>query len=92
MRRITVFSSDGRWSFTPGVIDPGTTWTTALPAGNAAAVYGESLRGSALGYIIRILVPSSGTEGGHSFTLHTHVFQEAVASVPPGVAAPSADQ
>lgn len=74
MRRITVFSTEGRWSFTPGMVDPGATLASALNAANAVVVYAETLRGQAMGYVIPILPPSIGADVGESFTLHTQVF------------------
>ena len=73
MRRISVFEIEGQWSFAPGTL-ASTEWPTMLDAANAAAVYGNSLRGSCAGFVIRLLLPTPNHTDRESVVMHTHVF------------------
>lgn len=72
MRRIVITHSEGVWSFER----EGTNnfyASSPLEAAIAAQQYGESLRGQALGYIIR-LDHHGATSAEGLITLHTEVF------------------
>jgi hypothetical protein len=72
MRRIVITPNNGTWSFErPG--DGAVTADSALRAAIAAMAYGETLRGSALGYIIRLDHAGAKTPD-EMITLHIEVF------------------
>jgi hypothetical protein len=82
MRRITVVEVGPQWSFEPGA-EAGVAFATILEAAVAAAHYGESLIGNALGYIIRISLATIVFADRDSLVLHTRVFSEATAAQVP---------
>jgi hypothetical protein len=57
MRRISVFEVEGQWSFAPGTLLR-TEWPSMLESANAAVVYGNTLRGTNAGYVIRLVLTS----------------------------------
>ena len=72
MRRIVITQNNDTWSFErPG--DHAVTADSALRAAIAAMAYGETLRGSALGYIIR-LDHAGAKAPDEMITLHIEVF------------------
>jgi len=72
MRRIVITPNNGHWSFErPG--DSDVTADSPLRAAIAAMAYGETLRGSALGYIIR-LDHAAAKAPEEMITLHIEVF------------------
>lgn len=72
MRRIVITQNNGSWSFErPG--DSGVTADSPLRAAIAAMAYGETLRGAALGYIIR-LDHTAAEAPDEMITLHIEVF------------------
>ena len=73
MRRITIFEREGTWRFSaPGDIRS-PEHANALDAAIAARDYGDTLRGQALGYVIR-LQPATLEVDHAGYTLHTCVF------------------
>jgi hypothetical protein len=72
MRRIVITNNNGVWSF-EGHGSENVSAASPLDAAIAAREYGESLRGQALGYIIR-LDHARATSAEELITLHTHVF------------------
>jgi len=72
MRRIVITQNDGTWSFERQGQAP-VIEKSPLRAAIAAMNYGESLRGHALGYIIRLDHPTA-TSPETMITLHTEVF------------------
>lgn len=72
MRRIVITQNDSKWSFErPG--DGAVTASSPLRAAIAAMAYGETLRGAALGYIIRLDHPGARAPD-EMITLHIEVF------------------
>jgi len=72
MRRIVITRSEGVWSFNRDGADA-LYASSPLNAAIAAQEYGESLRGKALGYIIRLDHHGTTSVDG-LITLHTEVF------------------
>jgi len=72
MRRIVITHSAGVWSFERNGQEP-VYASSPLNAAIAARDYGETFRGQALGYIIRL--DHAGATGSDQWiTLHTEVF------------------
>jgi len=72
MRRIVITHSAGVWSFERNGQEP-VYASSPLNAALSAREYGETLRGQALGYIIRL--DHAGASGPDQLiTLHTEVF------------------
>ncbi len=70
MRRLLVIEDKGGWTFVhDGIVEP--SYPTALHAGNAAVEYGKTLRGQALGYIVRLQLSRVDED---TTTLFTEVF------------------
>ena len=72
LRRIVISHKNGAWSFDRQGAEP-VTADSPLRAAIAAMAYGETLRGTALGYIIRLDHPGAASPEG-MITLHTEVF------------------
>ena len=73
MRRITVFERDGSWRFSSFKREHEGGHHSALDAANAGREFGETLRGQALGYVIRLQIPYVvGSDLG--VTIYTQVF------------------
>lgn len=70
MRRLLVIEDQGGWTFVhDGIVEP--SYPTALDASNAAVKYGNTLRGQALGYIVRLQLAPGEDD---TTTLYTEVF------------------
>jgi hypothetical protein len=72
MRRIVIVECEGTWTFQRDG-EPPVIADSPLLAGVEAMKYGESLRGRALGYVIRLFVPEA-KQAKDMITLHTQVF------------------
>lgn len=72
MRRIVIVEHEGAWSFQRDGEAP-VVAESPLLAGVEAMKYGESLRGRALGYVVRLFVPEA-KHAQDMITLHTRVF------------------
>lgn len=57
MRRITVFEREGSWRFSSPAGEHEGRHQNALDAASAAREFAETLRGHALGYVIRLQIP-----------------------------------
>lgn len=73
MRRITVYESDGSWHVSSADREGQADYRTILEAAVAAKAYGETLRGEAPGYLVR-LQASSDIDQDQSIALHTERF------------------
>lgn len=75
MRRITVFEREGTWRFSTPEGEHEGLHQNPLDAGIAAREFGETLRGHALGYVIRLNVAQlHGSDLG--IALDTKVFSD----------------
>ncbi len=73
MRRITVYQDHGTWHLSSNDRDGQAAYRTILDAANAARTYGDTLKGEAPGYVVR-LQTSPEVDLDQSITLHSECF------------------